>query len=69
MADATKRSPAIGAATLRAIGTLTRSDPRTVLRVLRGEPITNVARIRVREELLKAGLGYLLPEAQAEGSK
>lgn len=58
----TKPSPRLDAATARRLAVQASCDPRTLVRILAGEPVKGLAGERARAALIKAG--YTLPEVQ-----
>jgi len=51
-----RKPPPIDRARLRQLAVTASADPRTVLRVLRGEPVRGLAYYRIRDVLLAEGL-------------
>jgi len=58
-----ERSRNVDAATIRLIAVLSSSDPRTVVKVLRGKRVRGMADGRIRDAMSRLGL----PPAETEG--
>lgn len=64
MGHTQSRKAKLPAALLRKASVLAPADPRTIRKVLRGEPVSPMAAERVMRALRRMGLSHLVPEAE-----
>ena len=69
MTDTTKRKAKLPAHLLRAVSAEALADPRSVQKLLRGDPVSPMTRERIERALRERGLDHLLPTVPAEGEQ
>ncbi len=63
-----RRTTPLGAHLMRQVAVEAPADPRTIRRVLRGEPVSPMAHDRVLRALRARGLAHLVPQASCAES-
>ena len=63
MTNATNRKPLLSAHLLRKVAVEAPADPRSICKLLRGEPLALMTAERIQRALEARGLAHLVPDA------